>query len=326
MKKITWKKKYLAGTLALALMLGGFCVSVTYAASKIDISKACSLTLETADSGEFAEELSKIKLNARLYRVASVDASGTYTFEKEFASLDMEQLRHGKKEWKEAAREAAEIAAGKEADAQLTIIDGTGMADDLKPGMYLVLVEKGVIDFYEYQFTPCLIAVPDNLYYHSGNLSEDKWKYEVTGSLKPERSPRYGNLEIQKTLTSYNTSLGSVTFVFRVEGTDAEGNLVYSNVVSTTHDWAGTKAAVIKHIPAGTKVTVTEVYSGASYQLETAPAQTTTIAADEMMTVEFSNTYDDKLTPGYGVTNHFTYEEDEGWQWSPLKDNSTVNK
>ena len=38
--------------------------------------------------------------------------------------------------------------------------------------------------------------------------------------------------------------------------------------------------------------------------------------------VEFDNTYDHGLNPGYGVTNHFDYGEDEGWQWTQLPDNS----
>lgn len=326
MKKMTWKKSILAGILVLALVLVGFRFSFTYAASKIDVTKECSLTLKTADSGEFAEILSRIELNARLYLVASLDSSGSYTEKKEFASLDIKQLRQGKKEWQEAAKEAEGLAAQTEPDAEINMIYGTGTAKHLKSGIYLVLVEKKVTDFYEYQFAPYLIAVPDNLYYHTGNLSEDEWQYDVSGYLKPEQSPRYGDLEIRKTLTSYNTLLKDATFVFQVEGTDREGNVVYSNVVSTTHNKAGSKAVVMKHLPAGMRVTVTEVYSGASYRLETAPEQTTSIVADERMSVEFHNVYDDKLIPGNGVTNHFTYDEKEGWQWSQLKDNSTVNE
>ena len=103
---------------------------------------------------------------------------------------------------------------------------------------------------------------------------------------------------------------------------DENGNTVYSNVVSTTHSSAGTKAAIADHIPAGAKVTVTEVYSGAGYRLVSEPQQTAEISADEIVTVEFDNTYDHGLNPGYGVTNHFDYDEDEGWQWTQLPDNS----
>ena len=79
---------------------------------------------------------------------------------------------------------------------------------------------------------------------------------------------------------------------------------------------------VDNHIPAGAKVTVTEVYSGAGYRLVSEPQQTAEISADEIVTVEFDNTYDHGLNPGYGVTNHFDYDEDEGWQWTQLPDNS----
>ena len=67
---------------------------------------------------------------------------------------------------------------------------------------------------------------------------------------------------------------------------------------------------------------MTEVYSGAGYRLVSEPQQTAEISADEIVTVEFINTYDNGLNLGYRVTNHFDYDEDEGWQWTQLPDNS----
>ena len=183
------------------------------------------------------------------------------------------------------------------------------------------MVESASTGFYEYNFNPGLIALPDNQALHSAG-AENKWIYEVKANLKPERSPRYGSLLIQKNLDNYNETMKEVTFVFSIEAVDENGNTVYSNVVSTTHSSAGTKAAIADHIPAGAKVTVTEVYSGAGYRLVSEPQQTAEISADEIVTVEFDNTYDHGLNPGYGVTNHFDYDEDEGWQWTQLPDNS----
>ena len=107
-----------------------------------------------------------------------------------------------------------------------------------------------------------------------------------------------------------------------MEGKDKDGNVVYSNVASTTFDGAGTKEAVLDKIPAGAELTITEVYSGASYKLTSDETQTGTVVADETIEADFSNTYNNELKPGYGVTNHFEYSEDDGWQWSQQKDNT----
>lgn len=317
MKKTKWKKRYIAGVAALILMLAGIRISSIYAANEIDLSRSCSLTLEVAESGAFAEDLSGIELQVKLYRVADVSVNGTYTSDKKYQSLEIEKLT-GEDNLEETSQKAAEIAEGTEADAEFTIAEGRGTAEGLEPGMYLVRVENGITDLYEYSFQPYLIALPEN--------QDGEWQYDVTGGLKPEQNPRYGDLKIRKTLSAYNTSLKEVSFVFQIEGADQKGDIVYSNVVSTTHDGAGTKEILVSHIPAGTTVTVTEVYSGASYRAESSPEQTVVITAEEMVTAEFSNTYDDRLVPGYGVTNHFEYDEEEGWQWSQLSDNSTAEE
>lgn len=312
--------------LALAVVTMFHYTPVLYAVNKIDMAKSCSLTLQVADSGVYAEDLMGVMLSAKLYRVASVNENGVYTATEGFKSLEIESFTQGEADWEQAAEEAQVLAKETRADAEICIENGTGTADKLEAGMYFVLVEKGSTECYEYNFHPYFIALPDNPYYHFGHQGEDRWQYDVTGTLKPEQSPRYGSLRIRKNLTSYNTSLKDVTFVFQIEGVDVEGNHVYSNVVSTTHNSAGVKEAVIENLPAGITVTVTEVYSGASYRLETAPEQTATILAEQVTEVEYSNTYNDELTPGYGVTNHFDYDEETGWQWAKWKDNSTVHE
>ena len=50
------------------------------------------------------------------------------------------------------------------------------------------------------------------------------------------------------------------------------------------------------------------------------------ISVEEMAKEEFVNEYDDELIPGYGVVNNFTYDEDEGWVWTQLKDNSQADE
>ena len=261
-----------------------------------------------------------------MYKVATVDQNGSYTSLDAYKSLKLEKAVAGEGNWSEKAVAAAEIAAEKTPDAKITITNGTGKAENLAAGMYLVVVETGITACYEYSFSPYLICLPDNLYYQTGKASDNYYQYDVVGGLKPEQGPRYGSLQINKLLSSYNTSLKDVTFVFQVEGVDQNGNTVYSNVVSTTHSAAGTKSVVVDGIPAGTTVTVTEVYSGASYGMTASSGTTVEIVSDDTVSVDFSNEYTDELIPGYGVTNHFDYDESEGWKWSQLKDNSAVNQ
>ena len=194
---------------------------------------------------------------------------------------------------------------------QIRLENGTGRADGLATGIYLVLPKDALTQTHAYQFQPSLITIPRQL--ESGD-----WTYDVTASLKPEQKPRYGSLRIRKTLDSFNESLGPVTFVFQIEGTDENGETVYSNVAATTHSSAGTVDAVAERIPAGTRVTVTEVYSGASYELVSQGTQDGLITADQELGMTFTNTYDDGLVPGYGAVNQFDYDEDAGWTWNRL--------
>ena len=53
-------------------------------------------------------------------------------------------------------------------------------------------------------------------------------------------------------------------------------------------------------------MTITEVYSGASYEIISDPEKTQTIIADEAVSVDFTNDYDERLNGGTSVVNHFT--------------------
>lgn len=317
-------KKYIAGMTAILFAVVGLKISTAYAANEVDLTKTCSLTLNVGETGTFAEDLATTELHANLYKVATVDSNGKYTSLDAYASLELEKAVQGKSDWGDKAFEAAKLAEGKTPDANIVMTEGTGTADGLEAGMYLVVVENGISEYYEYTFSPYIICLPENLYYQTNDPADNYYQYDLIASLKAEQSPRYGNLEIKKTLTSYNTSLKDVTFVFQIEAVDLNGDTVYSNVVSTTHSAAGTKSIVVEGIPAGATVTVTEVYSGASYEAVGASQMSTVITAEDIVSVEFSNAYDDELVSGYGVTNHFEYDENTGWKWSQLKDNSVA--
>ena len=156
--------------------------------------------------------------------------------------------------------------------------------------------------------------------------------YELVGekaiNLKVEKLDRYGDLVINKVLDAYNATLGGATFVFQVEATKVdvdteEAIVVYSNVVSMTFDGTGKDSIVIRDIPAGAEVTVTEVYSGASYKVTTDAVQTGQILAEDIISFDFENTYDGGLNGGSGIVNRFTYDsEAESWIPSQSEDST----
>lgn len=320
-------KGYISGALALLLVLSSLYLSQAFAAGAVDISRSGTLTLTVASDSEFHKELSALPLTVKLYRVAEITENGSYVSANGYEDLKMQDLEAEDGEkwaklWEEKALEAASMARKRNPDAQMTLENGTTPAEELSLGMYLIVADTAKSSEYEYQFTPYLISLPNNLYTSAGNSD---WIYDVTSGLKPGREPLYGELTIRKTLVSYNASLKDATFVFQIEGVK-DGENVYSNVVSTTHSAAGTKETVVKHIPAGAEVTVTEIYSGASYELVSDSSQTAAITAEgiegESAVVDFINEYNEKLTQGYGVTNHFDYDEDNGWSWEQRQDNS----
>lgn len=324
MRKMKANKKYLAGIAAVALLVAGVKIPSLYAANAIEADRDCSLTVQVEDTADYGEDLKNASIDVKVYKIADMAQTGAFTSTKDFADLKVEDVTPGEEDWQKTAKDAEKILEDKQldADGEFNVENGSGMLKTLSHGLYLVEAADTDTENYTYKFNPYIISLPDNLYYQSGDAKDDAWIYDVTTGLKPERENRYGSLKIVKTLQEFNSSLKEATFVFSVEGKDKDGNVVYSNVASTTFDRAGTKEAVLDKIPAGAELTITEVYSGASYKLTSDETQTGTVVADETIEADFSNTYNNELKPGYGVTNHFEYSEDDGWQWSQQKDNT----
>ena len=128
-------------------------------------------------------------------------------------------------------------------------------------------------------------------------------------------------------MDEYNETLGGATFVFQVEATKLDvdastsepAEVVYSNVVALTYTGPGTQSVVIEDIPAGADVTITEIYTGASYQLKAGAVnpQTTKIIADKTVEVTFENTNNDGLNGGSSIVNAFSYGSN-GWTCSQI--------
>ncbi len=256
--------------------------------------------------------------------------------------------------WEETAQQAAAIAL--DAASPCTPVSGSGESagtkvGNLAPGLSL-LVARGrnlteLADYkieieqtdsltqeeskriatiansqqYTYAFLPQLVSLPTKEADANGVINTANpgdWIFEASVNLKPERLDRYGSLEIVKTLSEYETMGGvqeSATFVFEVTGM-LDDQVVYSNVESITFTAAGQERVVLDRIPAMAQVTVREVYSGSSYQLTVPGDRTATIAADDVVSVEFENEYDGRRTNGHGIKNQFVYDEEAGaWHW-----------
>lgn len=340
-------RKIKAGcALALVLMFALLIAmpDIVYGAVAIDTEKNGTIDFEV--SGTAFTELTGeegLSVTIHLYRVASVDENGRFTAEASYADalsgLDIVDAKTSADTWLSMAEEAAQVAEPKTEDGTplegaqtpdwtTELIEGSGQitgsdSNPLLPGLYLVLAQPSESAAYRYTFQPYLVALPGNSYYETG---EDTWLYQVTVGLKPEQENRLGSLIISKTIDAYEPRSASdqTMFVFEVEvrkteetAAGTEDRLYYSNVVSIGFDAAGTKTFEIPNLPAGAVATVTEVYSGTSYNIpaDEATVQSEPVVAGSQVNVSFNNHYNGGLNGGSGVVNHFEHDGNT-WNWN----------
>ena len=317
------------GAAALALMLAVPAVMYTVqAATGIETDKKCSVNFQL--DGTF-QELETLEIPVNFYQVAQVDETGTYEEVEGFESLDLGTVddKTTAQEWEAKAAQAMELIQQENVKpTEATTVDAG--AEGLSTGMYLVEAQQVQSTEYTYSFTPYLLALPDN--YYSESNQDDSWVYDVTTGLKPEQEVRYGSVQINKTLDTYNATLGGASFIFSVEAVK-DGETVYSDVVSLVFDGPGTRSVEVGNIPAGAQVTVTEVYSGSSYQIVGNNVATAVISAETSAQVSFANTYDGSNNGGSSIVNHFTYTAPEGidsgegtWNWTQQTDSTDIQE
>lgn len=341
------RKRKTGYVLALAAVLLLPCISLlqTHAANEVDKNKACSLTVSveigsaSGSNDAYLEDFNQMSIPVSIYRVADVDITGQhFTPEDAFARLDLRVIdRKGSsltaEDWQKLAQQADRIRteASLLADHSTTVKKqeggsqaAYGVISGLLPGMYLVVPEASYNPDYTvlYEFSPYLTALPGSSYTSEGTGS-DEWVYDTAIGLKPDARPQFGALHIRKTLENYNETLGKTTFVFRIIGKDKDGVIQYEEVESMTFSAAGSDTVTLEHIPAGLTLTVTEVYSGASYTVVGSKEATTVVWSDAAVEagagsaaeVSFTNRYDGGNRGGYGVTNRFQSDGSGGWIW-----------
>lgn len=324
--------------LAVALTFPLLTLPGAKAANAIDTDAECSIQFDIGGSSE----LLKAGIPVNLYKVASVDESGNYTATGTFAKLDLssvnaDNLADATAEWKKRANDAKEMLTDSDGNTvveppkTITLTDNPN--DDhtitgLKTGLYLVDTPKVITPNYTYTFTPYLISLPTNNYYNNDHTN-DEWIYNLTGSnavgLKPEQHVRYGDLVIKKELKDHNATFGDkATFVFQIDITTLDEKKE-TRIEELTFSAAGNDSVTITKIPAGSHVKVTEVYSGASYELASAKSQKTDIIANpeketevefKPAEVSFINKHDGRTNGGYGVKNNFKLDENGQYQYT----------
>ena len=318
--------------LAVALTFPLLTLPGAKAASAINTGQKCSIEFDISGN---SSELLSASIPVKLYKVASVDESGNYTGIGAFSKLDLssvsaDNLDAAAATWAERAAEAKKLLKDDTEPTTTTLTQGRGTATGLDTGLYLVDTPKVITPNYTYTFTPYLVSLPTNNYY-SGNGASDDWIYDLTKEhnsavgLKPEQHVRYGNLVINKELVDHNATFGNnATFVFQIDITTLD-NKKETRIEELTFDAAGSHSVTIEKIPAGSHVTVTEVYSGASYELASAKSQETDIIANpeketevefKPAEVSFINKHDGRTKGGYGVKNNFKLDENGQYQYT----------
>lgn len=318
--------------LAVALTFPLLTLPGAKAASAINTGQKCSIEFDISGN---SSELLSASIPVNLYKVASVDESGNYTGIGAFSKLDLssvsaDNLDVAAATWAERAAEAKKLLKDDTEPTTTTLTQGRGTATGLDTGLYLVDTPKVITPNYTYTFTPYLVSLPTNNYY-SGNGASDDWIYDLTKEhnsavgLKPEQHVRYGNLVINKELVDHNATFGNnATFVFQIDITTLD-NKKETRIEELTFDAAGSHSVTIEKIPAGSHVTVTEVYSGASYELASAKSQETDIIANpeketevefKPAEVSFINKHDGRTNGGYGVKNNFKLDENGQYQYT----------
>ncbi len=319
---------------------------MTSAADKLDLESACSLTTLAASVSDpvLAKDLKNAKILIDIYKIADAKSRLTgddYTFEvcDPFGGLVEIPKNDDTEGWNRISGAAASVVrayheAGTPIEPYKTANAGESMKG-LSAGLYLVLARgEGIEDYftenenkdilttacgieYEYTFAPEFVALPtkdpDPLTGQIDLTADTPWLYSAEIFMKPSYEPRFGDLRIVKGVITYENSEPAYC-IFSVDAVKQYGDVtkkVFSNVYTLMFTEAEESYLIVKDIPVGSVVTVTEVYSGAAYDLVTEPVQTATIVAGEVVDVAFDNSFAGSKRRGGVITNHFDPVLDE---------------
>ena len=284
-----------------------------------------TLTPEAIESLKDQYEKAKVVLD--LYCLGLYNGS-TYELTEAYQSLDLSVYDLTDPNDLDALAQEAFTVTFAEGSAAVPAIEAAKLdvtIKDLPIGLYLLLAhgsdltqeeycktiksddgtEKQVTiaktDTYEYRFSPILLAMDYN-------------SADTVVQVKAEQADLFGRLRIHKKVTAYSAS-HPATFVFQVEGKNADGQTIFRDVAGLTLDGTGAGFVDVEHIPVGLTVTVTEIYDGSDLTKVSGPdPESVVIEPDEITSVTFVNTYDYHENHGFGITNRFRFNGST-WEW-----------
>lgn len=331
------KRKYTRFiTLLLAFAIVASIASATVVAKAVDLNKECSLYVNPGSS-EYIDDINEANVVLDVYQIAQAQESShdnySFSFIGPYGGTELSDSPDSD-EWNKKSQEVAAIALGGDAP----VVSGASCESrigGLSAGLYLVIAHGADLEEYittvtdkegneniatialsgsqTINFAPVLISLPtknknDDDIINSANPGD--WIYDSEITLKPGMAERFGALEIINHLEGYIPG-SPATFVYNIEAVH-NGELVYSDVISMTFNSDGTQVTdpPLDGIPVGAEVTVTEVYTGACYELanSSSDSQTVVVTPEEVVSVEFVNTPTDSLIRGGGLTYHFAYD------------------
>lgn len=325
-KKIGW----VLGVMVLAIVLVVPSVSRSLA---VDLEENCSLSFKLSDQ-EFAEDLERSDMVVDVYKVAAAVEDpnyDSYSFEatKEFEKLDMMLSDLSSVNYSALSQQAAQIVA----EGGVSPVATVALADParLEAGLYLTMPHNrgasladsikqvavgdgtnNVLTFvntslYQYEFNPSLVALPSRLGEDGSNNTANNnvdWQFNVDMTFKVSREYREGSIVINKTVDKLFGS-GTPTFVFNITA-ERDGEIVYANVETISLSDTENGSVTLSGIPAGSTVTVEEVYTGASYTLRSGTGPLVLENADEPLQFDFVNESKDTDTHQTTVNNRYT--------------------
>lgn len=325
-KKIGW----VLGVMVLAIVLVVPSVSRSLA---VDLEENCSLSFKLSDQ-EFAEDLERSDMVVDVYKVAAAIEDpnyDSYSFEatEAFSRLTPALSDLSSVNYSALSQQAAQIVA----EGGVSPVATVALADpaSLEAGLYLtmphnesasladsikqVAVGDGMnnlltfvnTSLYKYEFNPSLVALPSRLGEDGSNNTANNdvdWQFDVDMTFKVSREYREGSIVINKTVDKLFGS-GTPTFVFNITA-ERDGEIVYANVETISLSDSENGSVTLSGIPAGSTVTVEEVYTGASYTLSSGTGSQVLNNADEPLQFDFVNESKDTDTHQTTVNNRYT--------------------
>lgn len=310
------KKKFFKLSIAIIYLMMTFTLIIiphVEAALPVDVDKECQLE-KNITSKEYRDDLENEMIEVELYQVATISKAGNYTGIGLFSKIDWSSVKYDKIQsaniWKTRAKEAAKYLKDEKPTYTMSFNQGKGTLSNLKTGLYLVVIQDLETAYYSYEFTPYLVSLPNNYYYSS---DDDTWYYQLTGDravgIKVTRNPKYGSIEIVKNLENQNITMkDSATFVYQVDIETLEKKKE-TRFLTMYFDDVTRKSLKIDHIPAGSKVKVSEVYTGGGYQLVS--DQKVDLGQIDAITIkkaEFTNRASNEVIGGNGIVNSYRYD------------------